>query len=117
MMLFVAPVTFPKFVFVGSRLQSRRRDEALRVEPILRLIERAVTLRHEDPPCRFARRERGSTEEQLRKKIAAIDLRDGEQDNRITPREKKCPKCDVMTSPKCHRCLFCGHKDDSPGMI
>jgi hypothetical protein len=60
MMLFVAPVTFPKFVFVG---------------------------------------------------------RDGEQDNRITPRAKKCPKCDAIMSPKFHCCLFCGYKGESPVMI
>ena len=59
----------------------------------------------------------GISEEQLRKKIAEIDMRDGEQDNRITPRAKKCPKCDAMMSPKFHRCLFCGYKDDSRGMI
>jgi hypothetical protein len=55
----------------------------------------------------------GVSEEQLRKKIAEIDLRDGEQDNRITPRAKKCPKCDAMMSPKFRRCLFCGYKDES----
>ena len=59
----------------------------------------------------------GISEEQLRKQIAEVDLRDGQQDNRITPRAKKCPKCDAMMSPKFRRCLFCGYKDESPGMI
>ena len=59
----------------------------------------------------------GITEEQLRKKIAEVDLRDGEEDGRVTPRAKKCPKCDAMMSPKFRRCLFCGHKDDAPDTI
>ena len=59
----------------------------------------------------------GISEEQLRKKIAEVDLRDGVQDDRITPQAKKCPKCGAMMSPKFRRCLFCGHKDESPGMI
>jgi len=35
----------------------------------------------------------------------------------VALRAKKCPKCDAMMSPKFRRCLFCGYKDDSPGMI
>ena len=57
----------------------------------------------------------GISEEQLRKKIREVDLRDGEADNRVTPRAKKCPKCEAMMSAKFRRCLFCGYKDDSPG--
>jgi hypothetical protein len=59
----------------------------------------------------------GISEEQLRKKIAEVDLRDGTQDDRITPQAKKCPKCGAMMSPKFRRCLFCGHKDEASGMI
>ena len=59
----------------------------------------------------------GISEEQLRKKIAEVDVRDGAQDDRITPQAKKCPKCSAMMSPKFRRCLFCGHKDESSGMI
>jgi hypothetical protein len=58
----------------------------------------------------------GITEEQFRKKILEIDLRDGQADGRVTPRAKKCPKCAATMSPQFGRCLFCGHKDDSPGM-
>lgn len=55
----------------------------------------------------------GVSEEQLRTKIAEIDLRDGQADGRITPRPKKCPKCDATISPKFQRCLFCGYKNES----
>ena len=55
----------------------------------------------------------GLTDEQLKKKIIEIDGRDGEVDGRITPRAKKCPKCDATMSPQFGRCLFCGHKDDA----
>jgi len=53
----------------------------------------------------------GLTDDQLNKKILEIDARDGQIDGRITPRVKKCPKCDGTISPQFGRCLFCGHRD------
>jgi hypothetical protein len=55
----------------------------------------------------------GISEEPLRAKITEIDLRDGQADGRMTPRPKKCPKCDAMMSPQFGRCLFCGEQDKS----
>src|SRR6188474_2885334 len=59
----------------------------------------------------------GITEDQLRKKIVEVDLRDGQADNRMTRRATKCPKCDAMMSPKFGRCLFCGYKDEAAGPL
>jgi hypothetical protein len=53
----------------------------------------------------------GLTEQQLSAKVVEIDLRDGVADGHMTPRGKRCPKCDAMMSPKFGRCLFCGYKD------
>ena len=50
----------------------------------------------------------GVTEDQLRRKIVEVDLRDGHGDGRITPQPKKCPKCEATMSPYFGRCLFCG---------
>jgi hypothetical protein len=55
----------------------------------------------------------GLSEEQLKTKIQEIDLLDGTADGRMTPRGKKCPKCDATMSPRFGRCLFCGHRDDA----
>jgi hypothetical protein len=55
----------------------------------------------------------GITEEQLRKRIVDVDLRDGQADGRMTPPAKRCPKCDATMSPQFGRCLFCGYKDES----
>lgn len=55
----------------------------------------------------------GVSEDQLRAKITEIDLRDGQADGRMTPKPKKCPKCDAMMSPRFGRCLFCGEEDTS----
>ena len=55
----------------------------------------------------------GVSEAQLRAKITEIDLRDGQADGKMTPRPKKCPKCDAMMSPKFGRCLFCGENDQA----
>ena len=59
----------------------------------------------------------GISEDQLRKKIVEVDLRDGQADGRVTPRAKKCPKCEAMMSPQFGRCLFCGHKDETAGPL
>lgn len=59
----------------------------------------------------------GVSEEQLRKKITEIDLRDGQADGRMTPQPKKCPKCDAMMSPRFGRCLFCGEQDESAQVL
>ena len=53
----------------------------------------------------------GVSEDQLRAKITEIDLRDGQADGRMTPRPKRCPKCEAMMSPRFGRCLFCGEQD------
>ena len=53
----------------------------------------------------------GITEEKLSAKVVEIDLRDGHEDGRMTPRAKRCPKCEAMMSPKFGRCLFCGQAD------
>jgi hypothetical protein len=59
----------------------------------------------------------GISEERLRAKISEIDLRDGQADGRMTPRPKKCPKCDAMMSPQFGRCLFCGEQDKSAPVL
>lgn len=53
----------------------------------------------------------GVTEEKLSAKVIEIDLRDGQEDGRMMPKAKRCPKCEAMMSPKFGRCLFCGEKD------
>ena len=55
----------------------------------------------------------GLTDQDLVKKIAEVDLRDGKADGRITATAKPCPSCGSMMSPRFNRCLFCGHKDSS----
>ena len=57
----------------------------------------------------------GLSDERLTQKVLEIDLRDGQQDNRMSPRPKRCPKCDAMISPKVARCVFCGYRDEAPG--
>jgi hypothetical protein len=59
----------------------------------------------------------GVSDDQLKKKIVEIDSRDGTVDGRITPRAKKCPKCEATMSPQFGRCLFCGYKDDIAATI
>ncbi len=55
----------------------------------------------------------GVPEEKLLEKVVEIDLRDGQKDGRMSPKPKRCPKCEAMISPKFGRCLFCGHQETS----
>lgn len=48
------------------------------------------------------------TEQQLAEKMREIDLRDGKQDNRITPVVKECSGCGRKSSPNRTKCLYCG---------
>jgi hypothetical protein len=45
----------------------------------------------------------GITEEQLRKKISVIDLRDGQADGRVTQQPKKCPNGHGLSAHRCCR--------------
>lgn len=51
------------------------------------------------------------SEDDLLAAIAALDLRDGKKDGKMTPTLKACPKCNRPMSPKHHRCLYCGAED------
>jgi hypothetical protein len=59
----------------------------------------------------------GITEDQFKAKVLEIDLRDGQADGRITPKPKKCPKCEAMISPSFGRCLFCGYRDQTASVF
>lgn len=54
----------------------------------------------------------GLTEQDVVKKIAEVDLRDGKSDGKMTAKAKPCPSCGGMISPRFNRCLFCGHRDE-----
>ena len=40
------------------------------------------------------------SEAKLSAKVVEIDLRDGQADNKMTAKPKRCPKCEAMLSPK-----------------
>lgn len=58
------------------------------------------------------------TQDDIKTKIAEIDLRDGELDGKINeksslPPAKDCPECDAKICRDYNRCLFCGFEDVS----
>ena len=86
------------------------RDEVARLEEKLdrlALITRAL--------FELLQESTGMAEAKLSAKIVEIDLRDGQEDGRMSPKPTRCPKCQAMISPKFGRCLFCGHRDESVG--
>jgi hypothetical protein len=89
------------------------------LQPNRDVLARDLALRLEEKLDRLALISRamfeltGISEEHLSAKVVEIDLRDGEADGRMSPRPKKCPKCEAMMSPKFGRCLFCGYPYES----
>ena len=55
----------------------------------------------------------GVSDQDLVRKIAEVDLRDGQADGKMTAKAKPCPSCGSMMSPRFNRCLFCGHHDEA----
>ena len=50
----------------------------------------------------------GVTHEELAQKMTEIDLRDGQQDGRISPHVIQCPACGRNVSNAKPTCMFCG---------
>jgi hypothetical protein len=50
------------------------------------------------------------SDEQLAAKVTEIDLRDGNADGKVTPRQTKCLECSSMICARFNRCLFCGYE-------
>lgn len=55
----------------------------------------------------------GITPDELRARMAQIDLADGQADGRYQPPVRRCPSCDAAVGPDLRRCQFCGA--DTPG--
>jgi hypothetical protein len=48
------------------------------------------------------------TEEDLMLKVLEIDLRDGNEDSKVTRTVAKCEKCGRAMSPRHAKCIYCG---------
>lgn len=60
------------------------------------------------------RDEHGLTDEDLRKKLYEVDMRDGTLDGKNQRKAVKCPNCRHMVSARHPACLYCGQViDDS----
>jgi hypothetical protein len=54
----------------------------------------------------------GLTEEDLRRQMEIVDLRDGVADGKVTRvATGQCPHCHRPMSPRHSRCLYCGKRD------
>ena len=49
-------------------------------------------------------------EGELDRRVRALDLRDGVQDEKITPVPLRCPACKRVASSRHWRCLYCGQE-------
>lgn len=50
------------------------------------------------------------SEDELERRLKAIDLRDGVEDKRITSVPLRCPACNRVASSRNWRCLYCGQE-------
>jgi predicted hydrocarbon binding protein len=62
----------------------------------------------------FIKENHNLTDEQLRKKVNEVDLRDGMLDGKNQRKAVECPNCRHMVSPRHPACVYCGQViDDS----
>jgi hypothetical protein len=85
----------------ANRLPSDRMQELEDgMERLLLITEALWTLLKE---------QHGYDEQELVRRIAAIDMRDGKYDNRVAKAPPKpCPKCNRMLGKHRSKCLYCG---------
>jgi len=50
----------------------------------------------------------GLTDAQIREKVTEVDLRDGRQDGKLSPRHCDCRACGRTNGRRRKRCLYCG---------
>ena len=97
-----------------DRVETAAAGDAASVRAALRLEEKVDRLAL---ICRamfeLMQESNGIPEERLKAKVLDIDLRDGHADGKVSPQQRRCPKCKAMMSPQFGRCLFCGHQDGS----
>ncbi len=50
----------------------------------------------------------GLDDEAFLAKVSEVDLRDGQENGRMTPQQLACPSCGRLSNSRRHTCLFCG---------
>ncbi len=93
----------------ASSAKEAARDAKSQVRQIGGEIERLLMIT--EALWIFMREQHGYTDEDLIKKIAEIDLRDGKLDGKVSaaPAEvKRCANCDRPVGKKRATCLYCG---------
>lgn len=58
----------------------------------------------------------GISEEEFLARVKDIDLRDGQEDGKMSHKALKCPRCQRVSSSKHWRCLYCNTKFKRPIM-
>ncbi len=80
--------------------RERTKETGSQVERLYMIVEALWSLLKE---------EHGYTDDQLLKRVAEIDLKDGALDGRTAPSQApKCPHCGHTTSKSQMTCVFCG---------
>jgi len=90
---------------------SRRRDLD-RVEDRLEQLALVTTALAE-----LAMERLGITDEELARRLAEIDGRDGAVDGRRTPRPRPCTSCSAMVAVGRSTCQFCGAAQPATGPL
>jgi hypothetical protein len=60
----------------------------------------------------FIKENHGLTDEQLRKKVCEVDMRDGTLDGKNQRKAVECPNCRHMVSARHPACVYCGQVID-----
>jgi hypothetical protein len=85
----------------------KAQDAASDVDYLKRDVERLLMIT--EALWTLLQKAHGYSEEDLRKMITEIDLRDGSLDGRVTmAKVMKCPSCDRPVSARHRACIYCG---------
>jgi len=103
-------------VYQQGQIQEAKTDaieakqQASQYSDRLRALE--VQVNHMALACQamweLLRERHGICEPELLAKMKEVDLRDGAQDDRMTPVLVKCPACGKPANSKSAKCMYCG---------
>jgi hypothetical protein len=103
----INPVFSGNALTEASEARGKAQDASTQIQFMKQDIERLLMI--SEALWMLLQRAHGYKEEDLKKLINEIDLRDGSLDGRVAKKDTiECPSCGRIASLRQNRCIFCG---------